>query len=164
MDWDKISDIILYSSFAVLGVFVILGLYQWISRKSLKKVDRKILAMIPPLILMAITYVVFDKFIVLATRPNGSGEPSFPSTHAMVVATIYFMVIVALPKYLKNKTLCTFLDLVMSALITLVAYGRIASNMHSTTDVIAGVAFGAVFAVIYYFISKKRKKKETTNE
>lgn len=164
MDWDKISDIILYSSFAVLGVFVILGLYQWISRKSLKKVDRKILAMIPPLILMAITYVVFDKIIVLATRPNGSGEPSFPSTHAMVVATIYFMVIVALPKYLKNKTLCTFLDLVMSALITLVAYGRIASNMHSTTDVIAGVAFGAVFAVIYYFISKKRKKKETTNE
>ena len=164
MDWDKISDIILYSSFAVLGVFVILGLYQWISRKSLKKVDRKILAMIPPLILMAITYVVFDKFIVLATRPNGSGEPSFPSTHAMVVATIYFMVIVALPKYLKNKTLCTFLDLVMSALITLVAYGRIASNMHSTTDVIAGVAFGAVFAVIYYFISKKPKKKETTNE
>ena len=104
------------------------------------------------------------KFIVLATRPNGSGEPSFPSTHAMVVATIYFMVIVALPKYLKNKTLCTFLDLVMSALITLVAYGRIASNMHSTTDVIAGVAFGAVFAVIYYFISKKPKKKETTNE
>ena len=164
MDWDKISDIILYSSFAVLGVFVILGLYQWISRKSLKKVDRKILAMIPPLILMAITYVVFDKIIVLATRPNGWGEPSFPSTHAMVVATIYFMVIVALPKYLKNKTLCTFLDLVMSALITLVAYGRIASNMHSTTDVIAGVAFGAVFAVIYYFISKKRKKKETTNE
>ena len=164
MDWDKISDIILYSSFAVLGVFVILGLYQWISRKSLKKVDRKILAMIPPLILMAITYVVFDKIIVLATRPNGSGEPSFPSTHAMVVATIYFMVIVALPKYLKNKTLCTFLDLVMSALITLVAYGRIASNMHSTTDVIAGVAFGAVFAVIYYFISKKPKKKETTNE
>ncbi len=161
MDWEKITDIILYSSIAVLGVFVILGLYQWISRKSIKKVDRKILAMIPPLILMAITYVVFDKFIVLATRPNGSGESSFPSTHVMVVATIFFMTIIALPKYLKSKSLCTFLDLVMSALICLVAYGRVEANMHWPTDVIFGVVFAAVFATIYYLLSKKRKKKET---
>lgn len=156
MQWDKATDIILIAAIAVLGVFALLGLCQWIRRKSLKKVDRALLAMILPLVLMAITYVIFDKFLILNTRPNGSGEPSFPSTHTMVVTTIFFLVMIALPKYIKSKPLCALLDIVMLALISITATGRVLSGMHWVSDVIGGLAFAILFTAIYCLIKKEK--------
>ncbi|MBR3263698.1 phosphatase PAP2 family protein [Candidatus Saccharibacteria bacterium] len=156
MQWDKATDIILIAAIAVLCVFTLLGLYQWIRRKSLKKVDRALLAMMPPLILMAITYVIFDKFFILNIRPNGSGEPSFPSTHVMVVTTIFFLAMNVLPKYIKSKALCALLDVVMLALISITATGRVLSDMHWISDVIGGLAFAVIFTVIYCLIKKEK--------
>lgn len=156
MQWDKATDIILVAAIAVLGVFALLGLYQWIHRKSLKKVDRTLLAMFPPLVLMAVTYFIFDKVWILNTRPDGSGEPSFPSSHTMVVATIFFFTMLALPKYVKNKPFRIVLDLIMLALIALTAVGRILSNMHWPSDVACGLVFAAIFASIYYLIKKEK--------
>ena len=156
MQWDKATDIILIAALAVIGVFASFGLYQWISRGSLKKVDRQILTMPIPLILMAATYLIFDKFWIVSTRPNGSGESSFPSTHVMVVATIFLMTMLALPKYIKSKLFLFVADLVMLSLIALTAAGRILSNMHWITDVIGGTVFAISFAVIYYLIKKEK--------
>ena len=163
MEWKKATDIILIASFAILTVFVILGLYQWITRKSLKKVDKSLLCFPIPLALLAAVYVIFDKFIILNTRPNGSGEPSFPSTHVMIVATIFFLSAIALPKYIKSKTASILLDIIMLALIVLTCVGRVLSDMHWLTDVIGGLAFAVFFAAVYYFcyrITKKKSKKE----
>ncbi|MBR2589152.1 phosphatase PAP2 family protein [Candidatus Saccharibacteria bacterium] len=155
MDWNKITNIILVIAFLVLLIFVILGLYQWISRKSLKKVDKPLLFMPIPLALMAIVYFVFDKLIVVNTRPNGSGEPSFPSTHTMVTATIFFCVAVILPKYVKNKIFLTVIYLLMLVLIAGVSVGRVLANMHWVTDVVAGLLFALGFAGIYWLILRK---------
>ena len=156
MQWDKITDIILAAAIAVLGVFAMLGLYQWIKRKSIKKVDRTLLAMIPPVILMAATYFIFDKIWILNTRPNGSGEPSFPSSHTMAVATIFLLTIFAIPKYIKSKPLRIMLDVIMLALIALTATGRVLSNMHWLSDVIGGLVFAAIFTAIYLLIKKEK--------
>lgn len=172
MQWAKVTDIILITSFLVLGVFALLGLYQLITRKSLKKVDRNLLAFIPPLALMAITYVIFDKFWIVNTRPDGSGEPSFPSSHTMIVATIFFIAILNLNKYIKQKPLRIILEIVMLALIAITATGRVLSNKHWPADVICGLVFAFIFAGIYSLIAKKSKKsqkstktiKEPTNE
>lgn len=157
MQWSKITDIILIASIAVLGVFAILALCQWIRRKSLKKVDKPLLAMLVPLILMAATYVIFDKFLILNTRPNGSGEPSFPSTHTMVVATIFLCVAIILPRYIKSKAAVVTLDILMLALTTLVCIGRVSANMHWISDVVGGLIFAAIFATIYYLIIRRHK-------
>ncbi len=157
MDWNKITNIILITAFAVLAAFAVLGLYQWISRKSLKKVDLNLKAFIPPLALMALVYVIFDKFLILSTRPDGSGEPSFPSTHAMVIATIFFIVMLALPKYVSKKPPRIILDLVMLILIVLVSIGRVAANKHWPADVAAGLVFAAIFAAVYYLLVKTKK-------
>ena len=156
MQWSKITDIILITSLAALAVFAVLGLYQWISRKSLKKVDKPLLTMLIPLVLMAITYVIFDKFLILNTRPNGSGEPSFPSSHAMVVATIFLCITIVLPKYIKSKTACIILDVLMLALTILVCIGRVLANMHWLSDVIGGLIFAMIFTVIYYLIIRRK--------
>lgn len=163
MQWDKITDVILITAIAILGVFALAGLTEWIKRKSLKKVDKRLLGMVPPLGLMAITYFVFDKLFVVNTRPNGSGEPSFPSTHTMVAATIFLMTMIALPKYVKNRPLRIILDIVMAILIVLVSIGRVAANMHWISDVVAGLVFAVIFTGVYYLIITSRKKKETQN-
>jgi len=160
MEWEKITDIILITSIAILGVFALLGLIEWIKRKSLKKVDPELLAMTPSLVLMAATYFIFDKVFILSTRPDGSGEPSFPSSHTMVAATIFLMAMIALPKYIKNKPLCIILDIVMVALIFLNAFGRVAANKHWPSDVVCGLVFAAIFAGIYCLVKKYLKKEK----
>ena len=171
MEWTKITDIILIASIVILGLFAILDLIQWIMRKSLFKVDKQILWMILPMALMAIVYLVCDKiltpdkFSFMPTRPDGSGEPSFPSTHVMVVTTIFFCVSAALSKYIKSKPVLIILDIVMFALASLVATGRILSNKHSYIDVIGAVVFAFIFYEIYYYCihHKKSKKEEKTD-
>ncbi len=157
MHWDLATNIILAASFAVLAVFAFLALFQWIKNKSLKKVDRPLLLMLVPLILMVITYFIFDKLFVLNTRPNGSGEPSFPSTHVMVVATIFSLTAIILPYYIKSKTARTLLDLLMIILVILVSVGRIFANKHWTSDVIGALIFAAIFALVYYLTIRRIK-------
>ena len=94
----------------------------------------------------------------MPTRPNGSGEPSFPSTHVMVVATIFFVVTLALPRYIKSKTMRIFLELIMAVLIGLTCTGRVAANLHSIVDVVGALAFAFIFSEIFHIIIKKRKK------
>jgi undecaprenyl-diphosphatase len=157
MQWDLITNIILISSILTLAIFVILGVYQWATRKSLKKVDPELLWFPLPLVLAALTYLIFEIFPV-NYRPNGSGESSFPSTHTMIVSTIFFVVMMILPRYVKNKAIRIVLDIIMLALIVLVSVGRVNANMHWIIDAIGGVAFAFAFSEIYYFAYKKFKK------
>lgn len=157
MQWSKITDIILVAALAVFAVFAILGLCQWIKRKSLKKVDKPLLLSLIPLSLMAATFIIFEKFLILNTRPNGSGEPSFPSTHTMVVATIFLLTTIILPNYIKSKTARVIMDIVMLLFIILVSVGRVLANMHWVSDVVGGLIFAAIFTVIYYLILRRAK-------
>ena len=163
MYWNLITNIILVSSLITVADFFVHGLYQWITRKSFKKVDCQLKAFIPPLILMAIVYFIFDKVWILNTRPDGSGEASFPSTHVMVVGTIFFITISALPKYIKNKTAILILDIILCVLISLTATGRILANKHWFSDVIAGLIFAMIFTIIYEIIIGRAKKKAKKN-
>ncbi|MBR3246414.1 phosphatase PAP2 family protein [Candidatus Saccharibacteria bacterium] len=163
MQWDLITNIILATSIVTLAIFLCLGLYQWISRKSLKKVDPELLWIPLPLILMGITYVIFEYVVVLNTRPNGSGEPSFPSTHVMIVTTIFFLATMILPRYVKNKVLRVILEVIMVAMIGLTATGRVLANMHWPVDVIGGIAFAFIFTEVYYVTYKKFKKNRRRN-
>ena len=160
MNWDKATDIILIASIASLAVFAIFGLCQWIKRKSIKKVDKELIFMLIPLILMAIVYFVFDKFLIWNTRPDGSGEPSFPSTHVMVVATIFLLIALVLPRYIKSKAACALLDLMMLIFIVLTCVGRVLANKHWTSDVIGALVFSLVFALIYYLTAIRRRRKK----
>lgn len=159
MQWDKATDIILISALITLAIFAGLGLYQWISRKSLKKVDRRLLFMPIPLAIMALIYFVFDKLIILNLRPDGSGEPSFPSTHVMVVATIFLLIAINLKTYIKQKPLRILIEILMLVLLAITCVGRVMANKHWVSDVIGGLAFAFIFSEIYYYIIKKWSKK-----
>ena len=100
--WELITNIILVLSILTLAAFVVLGIYQWVKRGSIKKVDQQILWIPLPMVLMTIVYFLFDKVWILNTRPIDPSVPSFPSSHVMVVATIFFIASMLLPKYIKS--------------------------------------------------------------
>ena len=162
--WKKVTDVLLIAAFAVLAIFAITGLVQLIKRKSLKKVDPEITAMIPSLVLVAVIYVIFEKVCILNYRPiliDGVAESSFPSTHTLVAVTIFGMTMLALSEYVKNKTTRVILKIVLIALMGVTAFGRVASGMHWLTDVLGGIVFGAdlvlIYGIILRFIKEHRK-------
>ncbi len=158
MQWELITNITLISSIVTLGIFAILGLYQWITRKSFTKIDRRLRWLFLPLVLMVITYFVFDKILIWNTRPDGSGEPSFPSSHVMVVATIFLLVTLILPHYVKSKPIRITLEILMLILISLTCTGRVLAGKHWVSDVIGALIFAFIFSEIYYLIIKRNSK------
>lgn len=159
MDWELITNIILIISIIALIIFAFLGLYQWITRKSLKKVDLRLLCVPIPLIIMTLVYFLFANLLIVNTRPDGSGISSFPSSHVMTVATIFFIITIMLPKYVKNRTTRIILDVIMVVLISLVSIGRVLSGMHWPIDVIGALAFAFIFSEIYYLLVHKGEKR-----
>ncbi len=157
MNWDLATDIILYAALGLFGVFAALGLCQLIARKSLKKVDRELTMMLPPLVLMVAIYIIIDYFLILGTAPNNPTKPSFPSTHMMVVTTIFALTALALPRYVKPKPLRITLYIIMTILLILTGFGRIVSENHTPTDVAAGLVFGIILGTIYYLMKKEQK-------
>jgi undecaprenyl-diphosphatase len=109
---------------------------------------------------MVAIYIIFEKLIIINVRPDGSGEPSFPSTHTMIVATVFFISMLNLKKYVRQKPLRIILDIVMLALICLTAVGRVLANKHWPTDVLGGIVFSVILAGIYYIVAKPRKKSK----
>lgn len=155
MDWDTATDIMVYAAIATIGIFAVMGIYQWITRKSLKKVDKTLLLLLVPLVLLVTTYFLFDHVFIWNVRPDGSGEPSFPSTHTMITATAFFCAAIALPQYIKQKSLVAFLDLVMLAFVILVPVGRVIANKHWISDCVGAMIFSVIFAGIYFLLVKK---------
>lgn len=150
--WLILTDLIVALALITAACFALLALVQWFRRKSFRKIDPELRWALLPLALLVVTYIIFEKIWILDYRPNGSGEPSFPSTHTMLTATIFFLTIIILPKYLKNRTARLTLDALMLVAVFLVALGRVLAHMHWPTDVIGGLIFSAIFAIIYALI------------
>ena len=161
MKWDLITNIILIAAIIVLGLFVCLGLYQWITRKSFKKIDPELRWATVPIALMGITYLVFDHIFIWNTRPDGSGEPSFPSSHVMLVATTFFLTAIILSKYVEKQSHRIFIDLMMLALLVLVCIGRVLANKHWISDVEGALIFSLIFATIYCLIIRRTTSHAT---
>ena len=70
--------------------FAVLGLVQWIKRKSLLKVDRSILTLGGFYIVVMAVYILFE-IVVINYRPtliNGYLEASYPSSTTMLVMCV----------------------------------------------------------------------------
>lgn len=162
--WLIITDLIVGMAIITALGFAIMAVVQWVQRKSFKKIDPQLRWAVVPFSLMAVVYLVFEHLIILARRPNGSGEPSFPSTHVMITATVFFLTIIILPKYVKNQRLRLVLDILMILAVILIAVGRVVANMHWVTDVLGGIGFAGLFTVVYHILLKRVVKNTKTDK
>ena len=134
--------------------FAVLGLVQWIKRKSLLKVDRSILALGGFYIVAMAVYILFE-IVVINYRPtliNGYLEASYPSSTTMLVMCVMPTAMMQLCARIKNDLFRRCVMLVIAAFIVFMVIGRLVSGVHWISDIIGGVLFSAGLVLMYYAI------------
>lgn len=143
--------------------FALFGLIQLIRRKSLLKVDTEILVLGGLYIVLALLYVLFE-LVVINTRPailpgEVHPEASFPSSHTMLTFVILGSIMMIIGKYVKNRSICTLVQVVCGILIMVMVFGRLLSGVHWFTDILAGVLISTAllfsFAAVLDQVSKR---------
>ena len=133
--------------------FALLGLVQWLKRKSLFKVDRGILALGGFYLAVLGVYLFFETCVV-NYRPvlvDGCLEASYPSSTTLLVLTVMPTALMQLRRRIKNSSLRRLVTFAISAFTVLMVVGRLSSGVHWFTDIIGGILFSAGLVTLYAF-------------
>ena len=134
--------------------FAVLGLVQWIKRKSLSKVDQSILTLGGFYIVVMAVYILFE-IVVINYRPtliNGYLEASYPSSTTMLVMCVMPTAMMQLRTRIKNDLFRRCVMLVIAVFIAFMVIGRLVSGVHWITDIIGSALFSTAIVLIYYSI------------
>lgn len=77
---------------------------------------------------------------------------SFPSGHAMASSALYFILILLVLRYIKNKKAKIIITTVLSIIILLIGVSRIYLGVHYLFDVVGGWTLGIMVATSTYYI------------
>lgn len=149
--WYDISDVMGIFVLLIVAFFAVLGLVQWIRRKSIKKVDGVILLLGAFYVLVAVFYVLFE-VIVINYRPimiEGVWEASYPSSHTMLVCCVMGSSIAAVSRLCAARKWTVIYGAASSAVIAVTVVGRLLSGVHWLTDIIGGVLLSAALVMLY---------------
>lgn len=170
--WFVISEVSGYASIGIALVMAILGVMQWIKRKSLKKVDASLLLLAVLYAVVIIFYLAFI-FIDINYRPvpvDGQFEQSYPSSHVMLSICITVSAIVAQKQLCKNNeckqnsiaSYCFYAVTLLVLLLTVV--GRTLSGVHWITDIVGAIllsaTLGSAYCIVLKIIEEKKNEKK----
>ena len=139
---------------AVAGAFAVLGCVQLIKRKSLLKVDRCVIALGITYIVVIALYVLFEK-LALNYRPvitDEGLEASYPSTHTMLILTIFGTARFALHRLLKdfkNQKLVRALEIACIIIMFITVIGRLICGVHWCTDILGSLLISTAIVSCY---------------
>lgn len=156
MIWYKITEYTGYVSLLVAAGFGIIGLVQLVKRRSLFKVDKDILLLGGFYVLVMGTYALFEK-VVINYRPiimDEGLEPSFPSTHSLLVVAIMGTAVYQIGNRVKQTGIRNLLRILAYVIIVVTVIGRLVSGVHWFTDIIAGVLLADAYIMLYYAIAR----------
>ena len=153
MLWYDITDILGLVAITVAAVFAVLGAIQLIKRKSIKKVDMKILTLGGLYAVMMLFYVLFE-VVIINYRPiimpdSTEPEAAFPSSHTMLVCVIMCSAVMVMKDYIKNAHLRLALQIVSAVIVAVTVVGRLLSGVHWLTDVFGGVLISITLLSIF---------------
>jgi undecaprenyl-diphosphatase len=139
--------------------FAMLGLVQWIKRKSLFKVDRGILALGGFYVAVMAVYILFE-FVIINYRPtliDGYLEASYPSSTTMLVMCVMPTAMMQLHDRIKNNGLKQCVMILIAVFTSFMVIGRLASGVHWITDIIGGALVSAGLVIMYASVSDIHK-------
>lgn len=147
---------------AVALGFAILGLAQFIKRKSLCKVDYSILAL-GAFYIVVITAYVFFEIVVINYRPtliDGYLEASYPSSTTMLVMCVMPTAAIELNSRIENTLIRRFVIITIIAFTAFMVIGRLISGVHWISDIIGGALLSAGLLILYYSIRNMLSRVE----
>lgn len=148
-----LTEVLGLLTFVIIGGFAVLGIYQLIKGKSIKKVDANIIVLGIFYVVVLVFYLVFE-ILIINYRPvliEGELEASYPSSHTMLSICVVASAIIVLNKMFSNKEWAkTAVSAVGYLLITLTVAGRLLSGVHWLTDIIGGVLLASSLVMLFY--------------
>lgn len=160
MIWYDITDLLGLAALAIAGGFGILGLWQLIKGRSLKKVDADILALGGFYVVVFGIYIFFELFVVNC-RPilmEGQLEASFPSSHTMLTVCILGTAIYQFAKRLKTCLVRNAAIVISGLVIAVTVVGRLLSGVHWFSDILAGLFLSGALVFCYLWLCECIKK------
>ena len=136
---------------AVCVGFGVLGLLQWIKRKSLAKVDADILLLGGYYILVILGYLIFE-MIPINYRPipiDGAMEASYPSSTTLLVLSVMPTLVFQVNERAGSVTVKR-VTAVLSVLFSLfMVLGRLTAGVHWLTDIVGAVLLSTGLYLLY---------------
>ena len=131
--------------------FAILGLVQWIQRRSVLKVDPSILLLGGFYIVTLGAYLFFESYVV-NYRPvllQGYLEASYPSSTTLLVLCVMPTARMQLGKRIRGAMLSRCVCIGIDVFIAFMVIGRLVSGVHWLTDIIGGILLSAGLVWLY---------------
>ena len=138
---------------AVIFSFGMLGLCQWIKRKSVCKVDPSILVLGGFYLVVMAAYLFFET-VVINRRPvliQGVLEASYPSSTTLLVMCVMPTAMIQLKRRIKRGVLRSIVVSAIAAFTAFMVLGRLVSGVHWLTDIIGGALLSQGLVLLYDF-------------
>ena len=150
--WYHVTDWLGVAAILTAFAFALTGLCRLVKRKSLRKVDRPILALGGCYLLVIACYAFFER-VVINCRPVilGQGpEASYPSSHTMIVVCIMATAAIAFRElHPEKKRLCRGVEVLSALLMAVTVAGRLISGVHWFTDIVGGLLLSSALVELY---------------
>lgn len=156
-DWAGVVAI-----FVAFG-FAILGLAQWLKRKSILKVDLEILLLGVFYIIVFLVYAFFE-FNVINRRPiliNGFLEASYPSSTTMLACCVMPTAIIQFKSLIKNQKIKSAVVVISWVFTCVMVFGRLICGVHWFTDILGGLLLSLSLVYGYYGICNLIENKNS---
>ena len=140
---------------AVGFAFAILGLVQWVRRRSIWKVDFSILLLGVFYLTVLGIYLLFETYVV-NYRPvliAGFLEASYPSSTTVLVMCVMPTAILQLRARIRNNRLRKVLFAAINVFTAFMVVGRLLSGVHWLSDIVGGALLSAGLILLYHGIA-----------
>lgn len=137
--------------------FAVLGLVQFLRRKSLLKVDRDILLLGGFYLVVLAVYVLFET-VVINYRPvliGGKLEASYPSSTTVLALCILPTAMMQLQTRIRREAVRRAVLGILAAFTVFMVAGRLISGVHWLSDITGGVLLSAGLVLLYAFAMKR---------
>jgi undecaprenyl-diphosphatase len=153
-----ITDWLGFVPIFVVLFFGVIGLAEWIKRKSILKVDFGILTLGVFYIVVMLVYILFEK-AVINYRPvliNGYLEASYPSSTTLLCMCVMPTAIIQFKRLIKSKFLSQSVTFAIVTFTAFMVIGRLLSGVHWLSDIIGGILLSAGLISVYYSVNKSK--------
>lgn len=161
----RVSQVMGIIAILVALVFALYGTAQLAKRRSLFRVDPRVLALGIVYALTVLLYLFFE-IVVINYRPvimpgDSAPEPSFPSSHTMLACVVFLTAAPACKNIFRRMRLRVApVRYACIALASLTVFFRLFSGVHWLTDIIGGLLYSALLVSLYkpilYLVSGKK--------